>query len=71
MCKECKKLIELYAETQLECVRFNKSIARVIEYKCPMCGESVFVAADIKDNNFCVVDMHGMLNTEEENNAEM
>lgn len=71
MCKECKKLIELYAETQLECVRFNKIIARVIRYECPTCGESVFVAADISDNNFCAVDMHGMLNTEEENNAEM
>ena len=37
----------------------------------PMCGESLFVAADISDNDFCAVDMHGMLNTKEENNAEM
>lgn len=45
MCKECQRLIELYAETQLECVRTNKVVSKIITYECPVCGEKVFVVA--------------------------
>lgn len=45
MCKECQRLIEIYAKTQLECVRTNKVISKIITYECPACGEKVFVVA--------------------------
>lgn len=54
MCKECRKLLELFAETQLECLKKNKSITKVIVEKCK-CGESIFVAAEIADDNIIII----------------
>lgn len=51
MCKECKKLFELYAETQLECVKNNKYISKIIIDKCSKCGDNIYIAAQITENN--------------------
>ena len=69
MCKECKKLIELYAETQLECVKNNKYISKVIINKCSKCGENVVIAGEIT-NNF-LLSTEPPLNTGVENDTEM
>ena len=54
MCKECQKLIEIYAKTQLESVRTNKVISKIITYGCPVCGEKVFVVAQtVNDEPKC------------------
>ena len=55
MCNECKKLLELFAETQLECLKKNKSITKLIVEKCK-CGEYVFIAAEIVDDNTSIID---------------
>ena len=49
MCNECKKLLELYAETQLECVKNKKAITTVIITKCKKCKQDVFIATNITD----------------------
>lgn len=54
MCKECRKLLELFAETQLECLKKNKSITKVIFEKCK-CGEGIFIAAEIVDDNTIII----------------
>ena len=51
MCKECKKMFELYTETQLECVKNNKYISKIIIDKCPKCGNNIYIAAQITENN--------------------
>lgn len=51
MCEKCKKLFELYAETQLECVKNNKYISKIIIDKCLKCGNNIYIAAQITENN--------------------
>lgn len=50
MCNECKKLLELYAETQLECVRNKKTITETIIIQCKKCKQDVFIATNITEN---------------------
>ena len=50
MRNECKKLLELYAETQLECVKNKKAITTVIITKCKKCKQDVFIATNITEN---------------------
>lgn len=49
MCNECKKLLELYAETQLECLRKNKSITKSMVFCCDKCKQYVTVPLEISD----------------------
>ena len=51
MCNECKKLWELYAETQLECLKRNKTITNTIIIECKKCKQNIFIAAVMEDNN--------------------
>lgn len=46
MCNECKKLWELYAETQLECLKRNKIITSTIIIECKKCKQNIFIATD-------------------------
>ena len=46
MCNECKKLWELYAETQLECVKNNRTITRTMITQCKKCKQDIFIVAD-------------------------
>lgn len=50
MCNECKKLWELYAETQLECVKNNRTITRTMITKCKKCKQDIFIVTDTTDN---------------------
>ena len=54
MCKECRKLLELFVETQLECLKKNKSITKLIVGKCK-CGEYIFIVAETTDNNTIII----------------
>lgn len=56
MCNECKKLLELFAETQLECLKKKKSIRQCIASKCDKCGEDVFIVAEIIDDTIIISD---------------
>lgn len=56
MCNECKKLLELYAETQLECLKKDKSIRQCIIKKCDKCGEDVFIIVEIIDDTIIISD---------------
>lgn len=56
MCNECKKLLELYAETQLECLKKKKSIRQCIVSKCDKCGGDVFIVAEIIDDTIIISD---------------
>ena len=55
MCKECRKLLELFAETQLECLKNNRTITKIINIKCQKCGQDIYVVADTIDNNVTYV----------------
>lgn len=46
MCKECKKLIELYAETQLECLKRDRYISKCLSYPCEKCGNAILVCGE-------------------------
>ena len=50
MCKDCKKLLELYAETQLECVKNKKTITTAIITKCKKCKQDIYIATNITDD---------------------
>lgn len=50
MCNECKKLWELYAETQLECLKNNITITRTMIIKCKKCKQDIYIAINITDN---------------------
>lgn len=51
MCKECRRLWEIFAETQLECLKNNKNIDRIIITPCKKCGQNIFIVANIVENN--------------------
>ena len=52
MCNKCKRLLELYAETQLECLKRNKEITATIKTKCEECGQDIFIAVKISDKMY-------------------
>ena len=54
MCNECKRLLELYAETKLECLKRNKEITTTIKTKCEECEQDVFIAVEISDKMYYV-----------------
>lgn len=49
MCKKCQRLLELWAETSLECLKRNKTINVIIIKKCS-CGEDIPIAISIGEN---------------------
>lgn len=51
MCKNCQKLWEIFAETQLECLKQNKTITKVSVIVCNKCKELVFIADSIVNND--------------------
>lgn len=51
MCNECKKLWELYAEIQLECLKRNKTITNITIIECKKCTQNIFIATVMEDNN--------------------
>ena len=51
MCKECRKLLELYAETQLECLRRNKAITKIMYIHCDKCKQNIILPCEITDEN--------------------
>lgn len=46
MCDKCKKLWELYAQTQLECVKKNRFITKTLSIQCPHCCENIYIAVE-------------------------
>ena len=46
MCKECRKLWEIFAETQLECVKQNRIMSIVAVIKCSKCKKDIYIIAD-------------------------
>ena len=51
MCKECRKLLELYAETQLECLRRDKAITKIMYIHCAKCKQNLVLPFEIADEN--------------------
>ena len=49
MCRKCQKLLELWAETSLDCLKGNKTINVIIIKKCS-CGEDIPIAISIVEN---------------------
>ena len=49
MCKKCQRLLELWAETNLGCLKRNKTINVIITKKCS-CGEDIPIAISIVEN---------------------
>ena len=49
MCNKCQKLNELFAETQLECIKNNKIITKLIVEKCDKCNQKFFIVAETSD----------------------
>lgn len=61
MCNECKKLWELYAQMQLECVKKNCFITKTLSIQCPHCYENIYIAVEFAELTKAPINIDGLI----------